>query len=464
MRCVLTLVAVLLVVPASAGAAAKRPPTPVPAGIDAVVQTAHFVVHYTTAAGPSATTAEHAQELADAGERGYAAAVGQYGFPPPLDDGDGKTDIYVYDGGEAFARADVKGEQSTGYITYSPTAHPIHIPHEFFHLVQYGMYTGERGWMNESTADWAAIGTAGGYTAKPFAFRHPEVPLDCTGAAETDCGGDRYGYHAAVFWFSLSERFGPAVVREVYERAAALGAGNGLSHGLQALGEVLAAHGTSLEQAFGDYAIANQTGAYKLPGLAKERPDPDSDRAVGAKAADFSVAVDHLAAKYVVLVPRVGRCAGATLQLTVTAPAGGTAAYVAADGTATRLTSGTPDGVAIGGCDTGTLVLANGALSGDAAPFAVQARIDQAAAPVPKLTLERGKLAGRKLRVKFSSTAGGSFRATLGQSTRNGTLRKGTNRVAIKLPRAGGTVKLRITPYSSTGERGTPVTRTVKVG
>ncbi|MEA2167718.1 MAG: hypothetical protein QOF76_1018 [Solirubrobacteraceae bacterium] len=469
MRLAPVLIAALLALPAPAHAAPKRPPTRVPAGLDETITTPHFLVHYTTAAGsPSAVTAAHAQELADAGERGYAKEVTEWGFPAPPDDGDGRTDIYVFDGGDAFAVPDSNGDTTTSYISYSPTANQGHIPHEFFHVIQFGFTTHEFGWLVESTADWAAVGTGAGYSSsKPFAYAHPEVPLDCTGPADTDCAGDRYGYHGNVFWESLTERFGAGLVREVFTRAGELDAPDNTSHALQALGDVLAAHGTTIDRAFGDFAIASWAGTLTLPGLAALRPDLDSDHVADNRPEHFTIGVDHLSAKYVQLSSGVERCAKATLHLTATVPAGGTAALV--DGAeVTPLASGAPLTRTMNGCDNaGTLVLANGSLATDAAPFVIDVQLAQAPAPVPRASIiaVEGARPGHALHLTVRSTAAGEYRLDLGKMSWNGTLHKGTNHLAARLPRRTkpGRRSLTLTTYSPSGHRGTPVRHAVRI-
>src|SRR3954463_5149568 len=63
------------------------------------VDTPHFVVHYQSDLGPgtvdSAITQTTAGDIAALAERAYNAEVVTDGFPAPLNDGDGKTDIYV---------------------------------------------------------------------------------------------------------------------------------------------------------------------------------------------------------------------------------------------------------------------------------------------------------------------------------------------------------------------------------
>src|SRR6266404_5556872 len=63
------------------------------------LDTPHFVVHYQSNIGPgtvdSAITQITAGDIAAIAERAYNAEVVTDCFPAPLNDGDGKTDIYV---------------------------------------------------------------------------------------------------------------------------------------------------------------------------------------------------------------------------------------------------------------------------------------------------------------------------------------------------------------------------------
>jgi hypothetical protein len=58
-----------------------------PTGLDQTVTTAHFVVHYASATVSSA----QAKQVGTDAERAYSLYVGQWGYPPPVDDGDGHT-------------------------------------------------------------------------------------------------------------------------------------------------------------------------------------------------------------------------------------------------------------------------------------------------------------------------------------------------------------------------------------
>src|SRR5437763_109540 len=78
--------------------AAAAPPRRdwVPASLDQAVSSDHFVVHYSVTPGDANAIPDPAlaRALLSSGEAAYAYESGTLGFHP-LDDGDGKVDIYV---------------------------------------------------------------------------------------------------------------------------------------------------------------------------------------------------------------------------------------------------------------------------------------------------------------------------------------------------------------------------------
>src|SRR5579864_5373476 len=69
---------------------------PRPTG-DHVITTTHFVVHYYTDPNlPDYSTETRAGDVAAYAERAYALEA-SWGYPMPLDDGDGHIDIYLTD-------------------------------------------------------------------------------------------------------------------------------------------------------------------------------------------------------------------------------------------------------------------------------------------------------------------------------------------------------------------------------
>src|SRR4051794_16259590 len=163
-------VAVLLVVLASAAPAAAEPArTWVPATLTEQQSSAHFLVHYTTQADDPDRVAGPAVlgPMLDLAERAYAFYGEQMGLTP-LDDGDGKIDIYVFvpsNAGTAngATHGDTAQPSTTSAIWIRPTtvANGHTIAHELFHVMQQSIYRYETHWVKESTAEWGLYSVLG---------------------------------------------------------------------------------------------------------------------------------------------------------------------------------------------------------------------------------------------------------------------------------------------------------------
>lgn len=315
--------ALLLQVPA---AQAARPPVPAPVS---ELAGPHFVIHYTTSGGSPAdrlTPEGAATALANA-ETAYAWYLSQ-GYPAPLDDGDGKTDVYVFAVpiGPAAGRDNEAADQTSGYILLTPAANNVYaVAHELFHVIQFEIFA-HSGFFSESSAEWAgqAVVAAGGGAPPPNWFPDPWVSLDCLGSG---CGDAAGGYRGSIFWEYLSERFGTGIVHESFDREALLGSSDHQAHDLQALGETLAARGTSIAAAFNGYAQAAVAGQITRPGVVPHSPAA-SRLFYAEQAVDYVpqiVRVNHLAMRVIAFLGAADEatpCRQATLQLQVDLPPG----------------------------------------------------------------------------------------------------------------------------------------------
>jgi hypothetical protein len=322
---VVAAVAIALLAPI-ATAQAARPPVPAPVS---ELAGPHFIVHYTTSGGAAAdrlTPEGAALTLANA-ETAYAWYLSQ-GYPAPLDDGDGKVDIYVFAVpiGPAAGRDDESTDQSSGYLLLTPSANNIYaVAHELFHIIQFAMFS-HSGFFSESTAEWAgqAVTVATGGSPPPNWFPDPWVPLDCLG---TDCGDAPGGYRGSIFWEYLGEHYGTGFVHEAFIREAQLGAFDHQAHDLQALEEALAARGTSLAAAFDGYAQAAVAGQITRPGVLPHAPTP-SRLFYAEQPFNYVpqiVTVDHLAMRVIAFLgaaDAAAPCKPATLDVHVALPPG----------------------------------------------------------------------------------------------------------------------------------------------
>jgi hypothetical protein len=207
---------------------------------------AHFAIHYSPSlAGGTAQT------LLGYAEQAYAVELGM-GFPAPLDDGDGRIDIYV----TSIANPDAAGDagfdgtgRSSGWIELDPTKPGsltyTTIVHELFHLIQY-TFGVPSSLLAESTARWMEEQIA----LAPLSRYWPlATPLDC---APCDLHGyGRSPYDRWVFFAFLSDTYGPAIVREILASVT-----SGPFPTLQVVDPALRAHGSSLADGYAAFAIA----------------------------------------------------------------------------------------------------------------------------------------------------------------------------------------------------------------
>jgi hypothetical protein len=334
--------AALVVTACALGSATPALARNVPATLPQVLASAHFVVHYTSdAADLNAISGLGAQMLSTNAERAYATEVGQWGFPAPIDDGDGKSDIYVYklanmqNAGQA--PIDGSARSTSGWIEIQPSyATDLHVvAHEFFHLIQFRYNIFAATYLTEATAEWAGKRVSGS-VAGVVPLQFPQDSLDCDNGCAA--GFDPRGYSRWTFFEFLSERYGVGVVREIWERAAV---SSETRPGINPIAATLEAHGTTVSAAVLDYSVTNLNGAYSLTQLANANVTAQQTLYTGSATGGLptqTLTVSHLAAKYIELFPgqllgsSVG-CGAAVLHLRVTIPAGlDTRAYFFAKG------------------------------------------------------------------------------------------------------------------------------------
>ena len=87
---------------------------------------------------------QQAADLAATFERAYTTLVDEWGYPPPLDDGDGKIDVDIgnltlWGSAAGLAFTETAADESSGYIYVEDDALGLlsMAMHELFHLVQY---------------------------------------------------------------------------------------------------------------------------------------------------------------------------------------------------------------------------------------------------------------------------------------------------------------------------------------
>ncbi|MCD4526561.1 MXAN_6640 family putative metalloprotease [Nocardioides sp. cx-173] len=175
--------------------------------------------------------------------------------------------------------------------------------HEFFHAVQFAYDYKDDPWFMESTATWmeerfADSANDNRQYLPAGQVRLPHVPLDVFRR------GGTAPYANWVFWEFLSERYGKAIVKRVWEQAGAFpGAPNRYS--TQALTRVLGSRG-GFSSVFAAYASANATATRSYP-EGKAWPSATISRTLvlgrNERTDSARTRIDHMAAKHVLFRP-----------------------------------------------------------------------------------------------------------------------------------------------------------------
>jgi hypothetical protein len=457
----------------SGSAQAARPSLPLD------ISTSHFKVHYTTEAGVDRSSATAAAAVAANMESAYSTEVGAWGFNPPVDDGDGRTDVYIKDTGTHLGESLRDAETAA---------------HELFHILQYAIYADGAKFLKEGTAEWAGANVAHTTSWAFVYWTYPFQPLDC--APGTPCGTSDWSYARWIFYDYLSEHYGPGIIKEIIARAGVLSASTDPALGVQAINDVLAAHGSSLTQAFNDFTGANAGASYTFPGLAGSGQllRESVQTYTGASAVtlpDHIFTIDHLAANFMSFASGDSRlssagCGAATLHLSVGLPAGSAAVPEIADSTGVHplSVSGGRAGIDLPWTTcTGSgamLGLPNPALTvaSDRQSFVVHASVSASTPKLrktapPRISLKLPKLAsiarGKPfLRFRVKASSGGLLQVLLKSRYVRGSYRlhTGMNTLRLRLPHGfhGGRHLLVVTAYSTTGTRGKTIKRHVRIG
>jgi hypothetical protein len=449
----------------------------------------HFQVHY-----PGSVPAADAQTVADNLEHAYAVEVGSWGFSPPVNDGDGKVDVYVADTGGNLGEAapDHPGPATSGYIQIDPASagDAETAAHELFHILQYAMDSRGAKFLKEGTAEWAGANVAGGTSWLLSYWGSPEQPLDC--ADLTPCAVGGMSYARWIFFDYLSERYGPGIVKEILTQAAASDAGNDPHQDLQAIDQVLAAHGSSLTQTFNGFTAANAGGSYSFPGLGGGEALPHSAASVytgvaSAALATRAVTIDHLASNYMFFYSGDTRvssagCGAATLKITVDLPAGSSSVPSVSDAFGVHqlaLNGSTASAdVPWTNCQGSLTALGIPNPGGsDGQQFVVHASLQVTpvkfrgtSAPHIRVSLSKLARVARRLpvlRFDVRSSGRGTLQVLFKSHYVRGSyhLKAGRNRIRLRLPRGlkGGRHQLVLTAFSTTGARGQTIKRRVRI-
>jgi hypothetical protein len=298
----------------------------------------HFMVHYNAndadATCGDAITQQQAGDIAGMFERAYALYA-SWGYPAPVNDGDGLVDVSVDD----FAAGCISHggiglpaplERWDALITDTAPAGAgeIHldfdtalayriVAHELFHLVEGAMAPTAQPWLEEATAEWAA---ARATVADGGVVDSAGGSLDCVGSECGDTEAEKNGYPGWMLIEYLAERYDDAKVKALWDHAV-------LTGGVPATTDLAAVIDVPLATFYNDFASARLTGKFTFAPLAGALPAPDGGFDTGnvdSTSPNLNIAVNHLAARYVVFKHTAGdqTCFEASLTIRVTIPAG----------------------------------------------------------------------------------------------------------------------------------------------
>jgi hypothetical protein len=315
-------------------------------GMPETLTSQHFQIHYAGQVLPPGVSVIHqdAADLAGNLEQAYSTMVGDWGYPAPLDDGDGKIDVFVVDTsglnylGLAWADNPSAG-QSSGYLYIDDNSvHDLHVAaHELFHLVQYSLWVPMEPSVLEASAEWAAFRVLGFPLTVDMGLEDPvpladtvgapDMSLTCSGSACGLTGYENNGYSRWSFYEYLTERYGGNAVFDLFQKGKTLN--DPSLTGSDLLIAALQDKGATLGDAFGDFTTMNLSGGYTAPGLKATLPAVYKLVPTGSASGGLgtqTIAVNHLAARYLAFQRGTGTsdgpCYAATLTITVSFPSG----------------------------------------------------------------------------------------------------------------------------------------------
>ena len=227
-----------------------------------------------------------------------------FGVPTPLDRWD------------AFVEPLGGGVDNIHLDANSGLTYPV-IAHEVFHLIEDSMAPGTDQWLQEATAEWAAVranNAAGGTETSP------DRTLDCVGSRCGDSEYDKNGYPGWMLIEYLAERYGDAKVKALWDRAAANPGASGVT-------DLTAVLDVPIATFYNDYANKRLKGDFTFLPLASALPATIGGLTVGQAdqtSAPLNIAVNQLAARYIYLkhAAEDGPCFEASLTINVIIPAG----------------------------------------------------------------------------------------------------------------------------------------------
>ena len=302
-----------------------------PAMADSIVSPGgRFLVHYDVrgqhAVAPNDADGngvpDYVQEVAATFDATWALQIDDLGYRVPLDDGDGRFDVYIQQLGTRGVYGQTWPEKlpdsvTAAYLTvdnnYTDRIYAtrglnglhVTVAHEFFHAVQFAYNARDLTWWHEATATWmedVAYDDVNDYFQYiRFVLEAPDVSLDWQPSL-----ADGHQYGACVYVHYLDQTFGRKTVRHTWE---GLGERNSTVYDIRKLDPLMPAGGFS--ETLAGYVIWNYfTGTRFRDGFYEEGDFYQPAAAVRTAAltvsdqASGSGTVDHLASEYVQVVTK----------------------------------------------------------------------------------------------------------------------------------------------------------------
>jgi hypothetical protein len=252
----------------------------------------------------------------------WAGEVARLGYRAPVTDGrrggNGKFDVYLKDvGDEGFYGYCVPERRqpghkwvASGYCVLDDDfaraqfgARPskslrVTAAHEFFHAIQFAYDYAEDGWMMEATATWAEERIADDVNDNRQYLPYGQVSKPGKALDTYDRQGfSQYGNW--VFFEYLSQRYGTAIVRKIWENAS----GRPRNYSTRAVKRSLPSR-AAFSDVFGAYAAANTVPANSYTeGAAwpSAKPARTHTLRTGTPAATGSYRIDHMSSRTVLV-------------------------------------------------------------------------------------------------------------------------------------------------------------------
>lgn len=284
-----------------------------------------FLVHYDTRGQHAVAPVDadgngvpdYVQEVAATFDATWTLQIDHLGYRVPLDDGDGRFDVYIQQLGTRGVYGQTWPEKlpdsvTAAYLTvdnnYTDRIYAtrgldglhVTVAHEFFHAVQFAYNARKLSWWHEATATWmedVAYDDVNDYFQYTrFVLESPAVSLDWQPSL-----ADGHQYGACVYVHYLDQTFGRRTVRQTWE---GLGKRNSTVYDIRTLDPVMPAGGFS--ETLAGYVISNYfTGTRFREGFYEEGVFYQPAAAVRTVAltvsdqASGSGTVDHLASEYI---------------------------------------------------------------------------------------------------------------------------------------------------------------------